>query len=308
MPTVSIIIPCYNQGHYLGEAIESCLRQTDQDFEIIVVDDGSTDNTPHVVKQFPQVRYISQPHSGPGCARNMGFRYAAGKYIQFLDADDVLLPTKLQCSADILDQDPQVHAVYTELECRTPDLTKTVPIKRYPLPIPQDRLLPEFLLGKGLSLLVFSMLIRREWVEKIGGFDETLRSVEDWDFVVRLALQGICLRFVNEPLCWYRQIPGSLSRNETQQAYWLLEASKKLWTLPIPTEINVSRLVANRHDVYARQLWNVGRRAEAREQFREAIRLDNQRRAGRRALILMTYVLSHRSAQNVISRLHRLKP
>src|SRR5258706_13270823 len=176
MPTVSIIIPCFNQGRYLGQAIESCLRQTYQDFEIIVVDDGSTDNTAAAAASYSQVKYIYQANAGPGSARNTGVRYASGKYIQFLDADDVFLPTKFQRCVEILDKEPQMHFVYTDYEWRTHDLTQIVLDRHYFPPFPTGEMLNAVLRMKGAVLLSFLLLTRREWIEKIGGFDETLQG------------------------------------------------------------------------------------------------------------------------------------
>src|SRR5262245_20604446 len=94
-PLVSVIIPCYNHAHYLGEAIESVLAQTVQDFEIIVVDDGSTDSTADVAARYPRVRYVRQNNQGLSAARNTGIKHGLGRFLVFLDADDLLLPGAL---------------------------------------------------------------------------------------------------------------------------------------------------------------------------------------------------------------------
>ncbi len=93
---ISVIIPCYNQAHFLYEAIESVLAQTHHDFEIIVVDDGSTDSTAEVAAGHPDVRYVRQPNRGVATARNTGLRESEGEYLVFLDADDHLLPAALE--------------------------------------------------------------------------------------------------------------------------------------------------------------------------------------------------------------------
>src|SRR5437660_735131 len=97
---VSVVIPCHNQAHFLVEAIESVLAQTYADFEVVVVDDGSTDNTAAVVKQFPGVGYVHQQNAGAPAARNAGLRNTTGAYLVFLDADDRLLPDALQAGLD----------------------------------------------------------------------------------------------------------------------------------------------------------------------------------------------------------------
>src|SRR5215211_9350661 len=95
---VSVVIPCYNQAHFLGEAIESVLSQSYRNFEILVVDDGSTDNTSEVASRYERVRIVRQENRGLSGARNRGLREAKGEYVVFLDADDRLLPGALEAS------------------------------------------------------------------------------------------------------------------------------------------------------------------------------------------------------------------
>src|SRR5437867_478455 len=102
-PAVVIIIPCYNQAVYLPDAIEICLAQTYKDYQIIVVDDGSTDSTRETAAGFPQVTYLHQPNRGQAAARNTGWKTIRSRYVQFLDADDLLLPTKIERCVQALD-------------------------------------------------------------------------------------------------------------------------------------------------------------------------------------------------------------
>src|SRR5260370_32555542 len=115
MNVVSVIIPTYNSAAYLGEAIHNVLAQTFQDFEVIVVDDASTDNTKEVVGLIgKRIRYIRQDRAGPSTARNHGILESSGDLIAFLDADDVWLPTKLAKQVDSLKQHPEAVLVYTD--------------------------------------------------------------------------------------------------------------------------------------------------------------------------------------------------
>src|SRR4051812_42158850 len=124
MPLVSIIIPCYNQGVYLKDALTSCLTQTYPQLEIIVVDDGSTDNTREIAMMYPQVRYLYQDNHGPGSARNRGFQNSKGDLIQFLDADDLLLPTKIERCVEGFQQDSDAAVVYSDYMICSHDLTE----------------------------------------------------------------------------------------------------------------------------------------------------------------------------------------
>jgi glycosyltransferase involved in cell wall biosynthesis len=108
MPRVSVVIPAYNRAHFLPEVVESALAQTYRDFEVIVIDDGSTDNTPEVASRFPPaVRYYRQENQGLSAVRNKGIELARGEYIIFLDSDDVLLKDALEKSVLFLDQHPE---------------------------------------------------------------------------------------------------------------------------------------------------------------------------------------------------------
>src|SRR5919112_291203 len=102
-PLVSVVIPCYNQAHFLGEAIESVLAQSYPNFEIIVVDDGSTDDTSEVAGRYPKVRLVRQENQGLSGARNAGLARSEGEYVVFLDADDRLLPEALETGLEYLD-------------------------------------------------------------------------------------------------------------------------------------------------------------------------------------------------------------
>src|SRR5438046_8618551 len=115
---VSVIIPCHNQAHFLDEAIESVLTQTYPNHEIIVVDDGSTDNTATVAKCHSPLRYIYQENAGPSAARNTGVKESRGEYLVFLDADDRLLPEALEIGVGCLRQHPECAFEIGRASCR----------------------------------------------------------------------------------------------------------------------------------------------------------------------------------------------
>src|SRR4030067_1245470 len=116
MPQISVIIPCFNSGKYLRECLDSVLSQTSQDFEVIVVDDGSTDDTPSIIKSYgSRVRLIRQDNKGPSSARNAGIKIAQGNYIAFQDADDVWLPRKLELQYRFLQENPPYLWVYSDM-------------------------------------------------------------------------------------------------------------------------------------------------------------------------------------------------
>ena len=221
-PLVSVIVPCYNQGHYLGAAIDSCLRQTLRDIEVIVVDDGSTDCTEFVARSAadrdPRVRIVSGPNAGLGAARNHGLALAEGRYVNFLDADDLLLPTKLQRQHEILESTPDVGLVLCDVQLvdgNDRPLPGRIRLERIEHP---DGLF-EALLEAGL-FPPHVPLVRTELVARAGGFSEDRAVAGNADYLLWLtiALQGARAAIAPEPLAVYRQTASSMSTDARHMA------------------------------------------------------------------------------------------
>ncbi|MCL6557363.1 MAG: glycosyltransferase [Firmicutes bacterium] len=185
-PTVSVIIPTYNRAHLIGRAIRSVLEQTYQDFEIIVVDDGSSDNTEEVVKSFndPRIRYIRhEQNRGGSAARNTGIRAARGEYIAFLDSDDEWLPEKLERQVQtLINLDEATGLIYTGLRF----VGHNGAIIREQQPRFKGYLL-ENLLRRNVIGTTSSVMVRRSCIQRVGLFDEVLPSRQDLDLWVRIA-------------------------------------------------------------------------------------------------------------------------
>ena len=130
-PRVSVLIPCYNAGRYVGAALDSVLAQTYQDFEIVVVDDGSTDDTAAVVCGYERVRYIYNAHSGIPVTRNLAVAKARGELIAFLDADDIWFPDKLSVQLQFMEEHDCPFS-FTSYEYATPDGVGVAKIVRVP--------------------------------------------------------------------------------------------------------------------------------------------------------------------------------
>lgn len=185
-PTVSVIIPTYNRAELVGRAIQSVLDQTYQDFEIIIVSDGSTDNTDEVVNRYKDTRIVYLRHNknrGGSAARNTGINIAKGQYIGLLDSDDEWLPQKLEKQVDKLQMLPnKVGVVYSGFyyvsEKNGQNLSKVVPTLRGNV---YDNLLQGCILGGPTPL------VRKLCFEKAGFFEEALPSCQDWDMWIRLS-------------------------------------------------------------------------------------------------------------------------
>lgn len=204
--TVSVIIPAHNYGRYIGEAIDSLRRQVYADWECVVVDDGSSDGTAEIVAALAgsdrRIAYLSQVAAGASAARNAGLAAASGEFVQFLDADDLLGPRKLQHQVEVFARHPEADIVYGGdryfVEGGRGDAQEKV--ERQWAQGPTRRVVS----GPGESVLaalvddnimvIEAPLIRRALLDKIGGFDPRIRRMEDWEFWLRLALAGACFR------------------------------------------------------------------------------------------------------------------
>lgn len=189
-PTVSVIIPTYNRAHLLGRAIRSVLAQTYQDFELIVVDDGSSDNTGEVVATFvdPRIHYLRhEENRGAAAARNTGIKASRGEYVAFLDSDCEWLPEKLEKQMEVFGKvSSRVGVVYTDLWSVNQDgHRKYWHSSRV---MPEDGIIYDHLIGSQLaSISMPSVVIKRECLAKVGLFDETFPRLIDRDLYIQLS-------------------------------------------------------------------------------------------------------------------------
>jgi glycosyltransferase involved in cell wall biosynthesis len=184
---VSIIVPTYNRAHEVQRAIDSALAQTYQPCEVIVVDDGSTDETPNLLAQYGvQLKAVRQNNQGRSVARNTGIKTARGEYIVFLDSDDELLPHMVETQLAYLLQQP--HTAFVHGQAWMIDMEGRLKEPRILMGAPLDPTQPPFAsLVMGQSLLINTALIRRSALDSVGYFEEGLEVSEDWDLWLRLA-------------------------------------------------------------------------------------------------------------------------
>lgn len=201
-PVCTVIIPTFNHGKYIERSIQCALDQTYPNVEIIVVDDGSTDDTPERVEKFgDSVIYIRKENTGRGDNRNRAIERSSGTYIQFLDADDTIAPTKLAVQIPILESDESLTVVYSDCACTDPD-GEDIANASYPLRDDEDPV--PILLGRTLSG-IHSAITRRNAIIDVGMFDPHPLAQEDWDLWLKLALHGYRYRYVPGDLAMYDQ-------------------------------------------------------------------------------------------------------
>jgi glycosyltransferase involved in cell wall biosynthesis len=226
--SVSVIIPCYNSARYLAEAIQSVLDQTYTDFEIIIVNDGSTDETEAVVKGFSdqRIRYVYQANKGLAGARNAGLRLAQGEFLAFLDADDLFLPEKLNEQIDFLLKNSSIDLVAGGWEYINAE-REVLGVER-PWMYRNRELGVEDMLWQGVAP-VHAVLVRRRIVEEVGGFDENMRACEDSDLWGRLAIAGC--RCVLQPfvVCQYRLHSQNMSKDVSNHETWYVYYLTKIF-------------------------------------------------------------------------------
>jgi glycosyltransferase involved in cell wall biosynthesis len=206
-PKVSVVIPAYNCAEYISETIESVLNQTYHDYEIIVVDDGSTDATGEVVKEYgDRLQYIYQQNQGAAAARNRGIRLARGELIAFLDGDDLFLPNKLAVQAAYFDANPSVGMVKTGWQIIDQHGKFVSNVEPWHYASKLD-----------LATLVLykvsrpsALMLHRDWCERAHGFNTNLAIGEDLDLMLRLALMGCEIAWVRQIHACYRQHSDSL--------------------------------------------------------------------------------------------------
>ena len=233
---VSVVIPTHNRARIIGAAIASVLRGSHQNLEVVVVDDGSTDDTRSVVEQYgPRVRYVCQQNAGVSAARNFGFAHARGEFIALLDSDDAFLPWKLEAQVRVLRANPEVGMVWTDMSAVTPEgrvieerhlrtfydahaiarieqvlegprqletIWADAPSDIAATPTYKGNLFSSMLLGNLVH--TSTVMLRRERLRMVGGFDTSLmHSGEDYEFHLRTCSYGP-VAFIDAPSLLYR--------------------------------------------------------------------------------------------------------
>lgn len=277
-PLVSVIVPAFNCDDTIAETIQSVLDQTFSDFELIIVDDGSTDETTAIVSQFDDERivYTRQKHQERAVARNRGISLAKGKYIAFVDADDLWLSKKLEKQLRLMETQPELGLAYCDLFYFDAVACKDIELFSRQVRLHRGKV--------GLHLLLKvnfiqspTALVRRETIDQVGLFDPSLPPVEDWDMWLRIAFLAP-IDYVAEPLARYRVHENMTSWVKPSWQLYdsnlrLFDKAERLYAVrswKIRRMIRLKRALA--HYDYGRAMMRKGNYDEARKCFTAAAR------------------------------------
>ncbi len=237
-PLVSVIIPTYNCDRYIAQALESVLQQQNCPYEVIIIDDGSTDSTQAVLQPYQNsIRYLRQQNQGVAAARNHGIAVAQADLIAFLDADDYFLPDKLTRQAAIFAKRPDLGIVHSGWQRVDSEGNKLLDVRPW-------QKIPELTLETWLRhkpVLPSAMMFRREWLQYVGGFDARFPPAEDTDLVLKLALKGCRSTWLRQITVCYRQHEQSAMHKGLPQARSLSAVTDNFFTQPnLPDSVRLA--------------------------------------------------------------------
>jgi glycosyltransferase involved in cell wall biosynthesis len=274
--SVSLVIATFNHARLLGDAIDSALAQTLSGVDIIVVDDGSTDDTPAVLERYGgRIRVLRQPNRGLAAARNTGLAAARGTYVAFLDADDVMAPAKLAEQVAVLERAPTIGWTYCDVLIETVATGATVRASErfgYAARALDGWLFPELIHGNFIPAI--APLVRRTALDAAGGFDERLTALEDWDLWLRLALLAEA-RYTPAVLVRYRIQPGGMSEDRARMDRNRFHVLDKLCRTRQAALEGLGavgrRIIADTHNWLGKEAYASGDWGEARRRFAASV-------------------------------------
>lgn len=287
---VSVIIPTYNRAEYLSQAVNSVLRQTFNDFELIIIDDGSTDQTRQLISTYlsdARIKYTYQRNQGRAMARNYGASIARGEYLGFLDSDDEYLPDNLAAHLAAFTQQPELGMMVSGYQY----LAETGVVLAERRPWEEDSSLS--LKGWIFNCLAMpsSVLLRRSEFERVGGFDRECEIAEDWDLFIRLVYAGCQVGWTRQMSCKYRLHSGSSTHSLALHRQGSKHTLDKFFSqIQLPGHLaDLSNQAKAWVDVVFAKKAYESRQAElARQYLTEALQLDPELETNRKPNLLET--------------------
>lgn len=275
-PKVSVIIPTYNRSHFIKDAVESVFNQTYSNFELIVIDDGSTDNTKEVLAEYgDKLQYVYQNNQGRSAARNLGISFAKGEYIAFLDSDDVWFADKLERQVPVLESAPENVVLVHGYKCIVdknlqPILGWELKLRNlYALAERGEETYENYLHSN--CIFTSTILVRKSIIRQIGGYDTSLTSIEDLDFYLRLLLLNYNFVFISEPpLIKYRCHEHNTNTQSSNHSYLQVYEKHLNECLKLNT---ISRIVQAKNLLYqalAKTHYRLGNYRQSRSYWQKA--------------------------------------
>jgi glycosyltransferase involved in cell wall biosynthesis len=274
LPRVSVIVPAYNAARYLPYAIESVIPQTFESWEIVLVDDGSTDGTRELAETYAprlkdRLRYIYQSNRGLSSARNVGLAAARGEFIALLDADDVWLPRRLERGIERLDSDPElglVHARVARIDTGG-QVVGQLPVEpRY-----LSGRIARYIYTRRAHIICPTVMFRKSCLSTAGVFDETMKSTEDRDLWFRIALT-YKVAFIDEILAYYRISPSSMTKNLDRLLDSQLFFARKHYESGAATRFEYRQAYGNAYRELGDSLFRRGQKRQALANYLRAVR------------------------------------
>lgn len=278
-PSVSVVIATYNRARFLPETIESVFRQRFEDFELIVVDDGSTDDTRAVLDSYgDRIRVFYQENRGPSAARNLGIRHARGRWISIQDSDDLCAPNHLEALFGFTGKNPQYAMVFANgAYLGGPEHNReTIIPKAKSKRLAREGVRLVDLFEKSIVRLQ-AALIAKECLDAVGGLDEGLRICMDLDLAFRIFMR-YPVAYLDEVVFYYRRHDGNIGRDqELRQLENIRVIEKLIREFPeakaMLGEGRIRRRAAYRYYQLAKRRRKIGQKHEAREAMRQAVDL-----------------------------------
>jgi len=272
-PLVSVIIPTFNRSALVCEALDSVLAQTYRNFEILVVDDGSTDDTKSAIEKKyrdnSRIKYFFKAQGGPGSARNHGVLHSRGELIAFLDSDDLWIPEKLERQVDQMERNPEAVMSFTDA------LVQAIPANgrtRFQAKRFRGDTTLRAMVETNFPLCTPAVIVRRRVLQEVGGFDESLMCAQDWDLWIRILARHRVV-YLDQPAVIIRSRDDGVSRSRTLEKWqcwlrvWQKHQSLLLQSGCKPRSVR-SRL-AHAHKKIAQSCLSLKRYSEARSHFGE---------------------------------------
>jgi len=231
-PFISVVIPTYNSENFITKALETVFSQTYNNYEVIISDDGSTDNTVNVVKSFflkypdREKKLLINKHEGPGAARNKGIEIASGDWVSFLDSDDFWDHNKLECVVKhVLDNEGTDLVCHSIIVIEGANENLMIPSKYF-----NNKIDPFLSIYRENCLHTLALTVRKSILYQAGLFDNTLPSAQDYDLWIRLGMiNNIKMGFIDDSLATHIIREGNISSNVERRLQYMLEISRKYY-------------------------------------------------------------------------------